>query len=128
MRKRLFQPLVLTLVMMAALSIFAVSPASAATTQVHRATVSTASTVSARPESSLICQYRVTATAGLNVREGPGTNYNVRYVLAYNTTVAAYYNEVYGTGYYWHQLDDGYSSDYAVANWLQKTNAKCYNV
>ena len=125
MRKRLFQPLVLTLLLMAALSIFAVSPASAATTQVHRATVST---TPARPESRLICQYRVTATAGLNVREGPGTNYGVRYVLAYNTTVAAYYDETYGTGYYWHQLDDGYSSDWGAANWLQKTNAKCYSV
>lgn len=115
MRKRLFQPLVLTLLMIAALSIFAVSPASAASTQVHR---TTASTASARPDKIVQCEYQITAYPGLNVRSGPGTNYSIVGSLYDGEIVHANESTTYGTGYYWHYVYNGSASGWSAANWM----------
>ena|SRR5579863_6376059 len=106
---------------MALLSVFAVSPVAAASR--HTAV----SKVSASPKipNDTYCRYKVTATAGLNVREGPGTNYAIRYTMPYGTIVVADSNVTYGTGYYWHQLADGYDYDWAAANWLVKQPGNC---
>ncbi len=116
MRKRLFQPFIVTLLLLAALSIFTVSPASAAsTTQKHLAKASTSATL-ARPAAPYICDFLV--TANINIRSGPGTNYPRVGGIYSGTTVRASLSEQYGTGYYWRFVYYG-PTGWSAANWMQ---------
>ena len=120
--KKVFQALAMAALLVAALTVFVASPAAmAAPHQVHHTAVSAKHAIPNDPW----CQYRVTATAGLNVREGPGLGYAVRYVLAYGTIVVADASTIYNNGYYWHNIADNYNNDYAVGNWLVRTGGSC---
>src|SRR5262249_9823221 len=50
---------------------------------------STPNVATSWPVPTVWCQYRVTASSGLNERNGPGLSYSVVRVLGYNTMVIA---------------------------------------
>lgn len=123
MRKRLLPILTFAVLLAALFSVFAVSPAFAASATSRHVAASATPKIA----DDFWCRYEVTATAGLNVREGPGTIYVVRYTMPYGTIVVADSSTTYGNGYYWHQLADGYSSDWSVSNWLQRLPGNCFS-
>jgi len=118
MQKQMFRIAALALLLLAAFSAFAVSPAFAATRQAaapasaHTAQVGT-----------IVCYYKVTATAGLRARQSPSTSATIEYTMNYNTIVAAYKDSIFvGPTITWRQLYDG---NWADGEWLQKTSAQC---
>lgn len=120
MRKRILAILPMVVVLAAMFSFFAASPVSAAS---YHAAVRTTPN-----DSTVLCYYKVTATAGLNARSGPGTDSDdpVQYVNPYGAIVLAYRDIVQTTTdptqYSWRQLGDG---NWSVAQWLARTSQTC---
>jgi hypothetical protein len=101
MQKKRTMVFMLILLLTFVWGMFTATPASAAT---HRATTPTIASA------DVFCHYTVTATAGLNVRSGPGITFPIKYILSFQHIVTAYQDHVQfgpgpnGTTIDWRQL------------------------
>lgn len=120
MQKKVTQLFLLALLLPLLLGLFTAAPVSAAPH--HAAAPTTAS-------SDVFCHYTVTATAGLNVRSGPGVNFSIQYVLSFQQVVTAYQDHIQsgpgpnGTSIEWRQLAD---NNWAASQWLGRTGGSCF--
>lgn len=83
-------------------------------------------------QSDVICRYTVTATAGLNVRSGPGVNFPIQYTLSFNQVVTAFRDNVQsgpgpnGTTISWREIADSLpTTDWAASQWLSQVPNSC---
>lgn len=66
----------------------------------------------------------VRTTAGVNMRQGPGTGYSVITVLPINKSCTVLSGPVAGTGYQWYQLNcSGYGSGWVAGEYLTQVSA-----